>query len=317
MTDASTQHEMTSALKDLAIELGYTPTKTEFTKQKGISERKVTQAFGSYTILVQAAGLEPYKGGTRPKITNAIFERPIEKHLADYVPREKVDRKPYPSMLIASDIHWPFQCQKAVEKFIRRCETKPDYIILNGDAFDMYAFSKFPRSLNVYSPKDEEQLAKKLNTEFWSEIKRRSPKSRCIQLLGNHDMRGLKRVIEAVPSMEHWAEKYMADLFRFDGVETIMDPRQELVIDDIMIHHGFKSKLGDHRDHNLQSSISSHTHRPGVVWRTVRGSAMFELNTGYLGDPEAKGLTYTPTKTVDWVQAFGEVDEDGPRNVII
>lgn len=315
MTDK--KHDMVAAVKELALELGRTPTKNEFHDKTKFSAYSVYQAFGNYTILRQAAGFDASVSHRSRQIPSAVFETPIEKHLEEYTPREEYKREPMPSMAIISDIHWPFHAQRVIERFYKWVsEHKPEHIIINGDAMDFYSHSKFPRSHNLFTPKEEETLARKLNAEFWIEIQKLSPKSKCYQNLGNHDLRPLKRQLEAMPTMEHWIEKYMGELFSFEGVETNMDPRKELIIGGIMIHHGFKSKLGDHRDYNLQSSISSHTHRPGIVYRTVRGQPIFEMNTGYAGDPEAKGLTYTPTKTVEWVQSFGVTDADGPRIIL-
>lgn len=314
MSDKVDSHQLLVELKDLAIELGRTPSRDQFSSRIKNGKDLIIKHFGSYTTFVQAAGLEP---NLIRKVNNDIFNKDIEKHLQDYVPKEIPPPEKYPRIAIISDIHWPFHCQRVIDKFYRFIEREqPEYIVLNGDAADYYSYAKFPRSHNQFTPREEVALAKKLNDEFWKTCKGLVKNTKRYQNLGNHDIRPIKRILEEFPEAEDFILQAMRQQFSFQGVETIFDPRQELVLGNIIIHHGFKSKLGDHRDHNLQNSISSHTHRPGVVYRTIRGQPLWELNTGYAGDPNAKGLSYTATRTVDWVQSFGSVSEDGPRVIL-
>jgi predicted phosphodiesterase len=255
----------------------------------------------------------------RPKITNAIFETPIKSHLDEYKPKQMNERQPLESMAVISDIHWPFVCQRVVDRYLEWVgKHKPKFAIIDGDAWDMYSHGKFPRSHNLFTPKEEEELARKMNEDFWKAVQKASPKTKCYQLLGNHDVRPLKRVLEQVPTMAHWIDGYFKTLFTFDGVETIFDPRQELIIGDVMIHHGYRSGLGDHRDFSGFNCIVGHTHKPGIVYKSmgVGHHPKWEANCGLAGDPMAKGLSYTPQKTTGWTNSFLAVDSDGPRVII-
>lgn len=51
----------------------------------------------------------------------------------------------------------------------------------------------------------------------------------------------------------------------------------------------------------------------GVVFRKIRGQTLWELNAGYMADPHAKGLTYTPQRITHWTEGLGWTDEYGPR----
>jgi hypothetical protein len=44
---------------------------------------------------------------------------------------------------------------------------------------------------------------------------------------------------------------------------------------------------------------------------------LFELNSGLAGDPEAKGLTYTPQKITVWTPGFGAINKYGPQFVSV
>lgn len=310
-------HELVVAVKDLALELGRTPTRADFTSSIRGGAYRLGQHFGTFAALLQAAGLETYddrRSGGRKKAPSP-FEKSIERHLEEYAPRPMGEQKPWPTFASISDIHWPFHSQKVIDAFLDYvAEHRPEYIILNGDAWDMYSHAKFPRSHNVFTPREEQALARKANEEFWVAVKARSPNSRYIQMLGNHDCRPLKRVIESYPEAEDWIAEKLKELFTFDGVETIMDPRQELAIrEDILVFHGYRSQLGSHRDYTLTSTINGHTHRGGVVFRRIRGATLFEGNSGLAGDPDSKGLSYASQKIQDWTPGFLAGDKWGPR----
>jgi predicted phosphodiesterase len=308
-------HDLISQVKTLALELGRTPTRTEFETSLRGGAYKLQRLFGTFAALLQAAGLETYHERRAPKkIDQSIFNRSIEKHLEEYEPRSVIERAPFPTIASISDIHWPFENPKVIAKFLEYVEEKkPEWVILNGDAWDMYSHSKYPRSHNIFTPREEQSLARKRNEEFWQSIQARSPQSKCIQMMGNHDVRPLKRVLEEYPEAEDWVKEKMKELFTFSGVKTIHDAREELVIQDILIFHGYRSKLGDHRDYTLYNTINGHTHLGGVVYRRIRGQTIWELNSGLAGDPESKGLSYTPQKITHWTPGFGAVDLLGPR----
>lgn len=307
-------HDLVAAIKDIAIELGYTPSRSQFEfKVKG-GKYQLEKQFGTYTALIQAAGLEP-KSSLRPSnIDNTVFEKDLAAHLEKYKPKEAPTSLVFPTMAVISDIHWPFECARVIEKFLKYVEEfKPAYVLINGDAWDFYSHSRYPRSHNIFTPREEQRLSRERNEQFWKDVKARSPGSKCIQMLGNHCIRPLKRVLESYPAAEDWIEEKLKELFTYDGVETIYDPRQELDIDGILIFHGYRSKLGDHRNYTLRSCVNGHTHRGGVVWRNVRGEILFEANSGVAGEPESKGLSYTSQKVNDWTPGFLGVDEWGPR----
>lgn len=303
-------HDLVRAVKDLAIELGRSPRRYEF-EQKIVGCHSALSRVGGYGAVLRAAGLA---SNVTKKIDNSIFERDIVSHLEDYRPRAEAQRKPYPTIAIISDIHWPFCNKRVIDAFISFVgDQKPEWVILNGDAWDMYSHTKFPRSHNVFTPREERAAARAANEAFWSAIKAASPKSKLTQLVGNHEIRPIKRILEEYPEAEDWiAEKLKEDL-SFDGVTTIYDPREELLIGDIAVFHGYRTQLGAHRDYTLYNAIVGHTHKGGVVFRRIRGQTLWELNSGFAGDPEAKGLSYTPQKIMDYTPGFAYVDTLGPR----
>lgn len=318
------KHDMIAAAKNLALELGRTPTKAEFCNAVKGGTYQIAKQFGQYAAMLQAAGLETYserRGGLAEKprrIDSSIFLKDIDAHLEKYEQREVMKpQTPYPTAAIISDIHWPFESKRVLDAFFAYVEKEqPEWVIINGDAWDRYSHSRYPRSMNVFTPREEERLSREKNEAFWKEVQRRSPKSKCVQMLGNHCVRPMKQVLEHYPEIEDWVAEKMKKDFTFDGVQTIFDPREELYLrEDIIVFHGYRSKLGDHANYTLLSCINGHTHRGGVVWKKIRGSVIFEMNSGVAGDPESKGLTYTPQKINEWTPGFGVINQYGPQFV--
>lgn len=310
-------HEALCLLKDVAIQLGKTPSRREFFvySQGRLSEHMMTKLFGTFSAMLQAAGLDP----VRPKkIDKHIFDVSIENHLSQYKEDEhlnKIELIEYKKTLFIPDTHFPFGHKKTLQfiyDFAK--EHQPEIIVQVGDLYDMYSHTKFPRSHNVFMPKEEQQLARAQAEEMWRLLKDICADAKCYQLLGNHDVRPLKRVLEAYPEAEDWIKRMVGEMMSFENVETVLDPRDELMLPgDVMVIHGYKSKLGEHRDHALYSAVCGHQHVGGVVYRQLRGRTLWELNCGLAGDPEAKGLSYTPQKLTRWTLGFGWLDKYGPR----
>ena len=62
------KHDVISRLKDLAVSTGKTPTRDEFIKQ--VPKSVVEKLFGTYSVLIQASGLEKHE--KQEKACNSI-----------------------------------------------------------------------------------------------------------------------------------------------------------------------------------------------------------------------------------------------------
>lgn len=210
------------------------------------------------------------------------------------------------------DMHLPFVHVPTVNHFFRWCnQNQPKNIIQVGDLHDMFSSSRFPRKI-IINPYEEMKQSRTMAVSFWETLRRLCPKSRLIQILGNHDIRVEKRVIEKCPEAHPFVERGLVDHYSFDGVETYMDPREELIIDGINITHGHR-KHGDHMTECMRSTILGHTHIGGTVFQKLRNELMWELNCGFAADVMHEALKYTPKSYVKWTLGFGVVDELGPR----
>lgn len=311
-------HELVRMVKDLHRELGRPPLRLEL-ESSGAKKHSV-QSHG-YENILSMAGLEPLTKSEQhqikkvPKITSDIFLRDINQQIENHSISVPIKENNFPKILCWPDSHYPFVNKEAEAKMIQfAAENQPDYIIQIGDLLDCYAASKFPRSQNIYTPKEEEALGIGMAKKAWAELREKCPKAKCYQLMGNHDVRMLKRTLESLPIAEHWIEKYFKELFSFEGVETIFDTREEIEVGGILFTHGFLGS-GSHKDYYLKNVIHGHDHKLYVQYRRIHGQNIFEMSCGFIGDVEAKALSYTPSKLANFQLGFGWVDQWGPRTI--
>jgi hypothetical protein len=180
-----------------------------------------------------------------------------------------------------------------------------------GDLYDMFSQTRFARTHNLMTPRQEADRGRALAEEFWRLVKAAAPRARRIQLKGNHDDRPYKRMMEKTPEMEHFFS--LKEFFEFDGVETHHDSGSELHIDGILYTHGHYSKLGAHMLYYLKRVVRAHDHTGGVVFANIHNKVLWELSAGFGADKKAKPLRYSATKTVKWTYGYAVVDKHGPR----
>jgi predicted phosphodiesterase len=309
-------HSLVAALKTLASELGRTPSRAEFEAAVKGGRYQLQKAFGGYSALIQAAGLDPCSNTARDKrpFGHADIEmtvtRPQDVEIIS--PLAKNFSYPHESISVVGDTHFPFEHRPAMTWAIDLiAKLNPSIVVQVGDLYDMLSWSKFPKSMNVYTPAQEIQLGRQRAEDFWQRVKAAVPKARCIQMVGNHDRRPFKRLLEQAPALEVFIE--LERWYRFEGVETILDERQEIDIAGIKFLHGYRTGLGSHRDYMLQNAVVGHSHVGGVTFRQIHGRILFEMNAGFLGDADTKALSYTSQKISNWTLGLGHIDSLGPR----
>lgn len=314
-------HELISALKELAVELQRTPTAAEFEAKVRGGKYRYTKLFGGFTPLLKAAGLDTYderRCGKKQRIDNSVFECDIYQHLEKHQPASIPQPIPgrYEPTLFVGDLHAPFANLALLEKIYRFAEKhQPKCIVQIGDLYDHLSHSKFPRSTaSSFNARQEQEAARAQAETMWRELQKAAPGARCYQLWGNHDARPLKRILEVYPEAEDWVSQMITNLMTFDGVTTLDDTREELMLPgNIMCHHGYRSRLGQHRDFAGLNAVIGHTHIGGVLFKQLRGEVLWELNVGLAAQIESKGLTYTNQRISNWTPGWGWVDEYGPR----
>jgi predicted phosphodiesterase len=217
------------------------------------------------------------------------------------------------------DVHHPFSCKRSLNLAYEQIERlKPQVVVQLGDCYDLFALSKYSKSLNHDTPKDELKRARLDAEKMWEAVTAAAPKAKRYQLLGNHDARLQKRISEKLPELAGLVG--LDDLFQFSGVTTSKSDRDILKLklgsQTVICHHGWLSKPGDHQKFFQANTIVGHSHRPHLLYDTTFGKSLFEANAGYLGNPNAHVFSYGAVAGKSkWSRGILVLDTDGPRFV--
>lgn len=216
-------------------------------------------------------------------------------------------------IIIIGDLHFPYHNKHALAEVITAIKAeKPTHIVQIGDLYDQYSFSRFTRK-NITLPEAELEAAREESTRMWRNCLSNNSVRMGYQILGNHDLRLIKRAEERLPEAQTLIRHSLLELYKFKGVKTIEDDREVLYIGNVAFHHGYLSKLGDHMRRFSSRTVVGHSHIGGVVYEQRHKEILWELNAGYLADEKAEPLRYNPTLVSKWTLGFGLIDKKGPR----
>ena len=261
-----------------------------------------------------AAGLKVY-ANKKPESPFAASVDGIKFNTGTRKPLLGVGNK---KILCIGDAHFPWVHKGALEAIYQYIRVNPDItdVVQLGDLYDMYSWAKFPRSHMLYTPKAEIELGRAMAEEMWATIGNMLPNARRYQIMGNHDVRPLKKVMELVPEVEIFVE--FSKWFEFPGVKTVTDHREWLEIGNVSFTHGHLSTPGAHARSFDRNVVCGHSHKGSVQYLNCRdGKMLFELNCGYIGDPMSRPMSYTAKNQVPWTLGFGVIDQWGPRFIAL
>lgn len=101
------------------------------------------------------------------------------------------------TVVIASDIHIPFQDNAAVRSFIKYCKEKqPEVVVLNGDVLDMFMLSRFTKG-EGRNPLEEMTMCQ----GFLDSLRKVVPDADIYYVIGNHENRLEKYVLTKAPEL--------------------------------------------------------------------------------------------------------------------
>ena len=312
-------HEVIAKIKEFAANNdGLAPTIDQLALM-GISARQVRNVFGAHSVAVQAAGLKPLTNGSDKKRSQLIAEAATRDLEADLIPNPVDDLNIVTKgnrMIFVPDLHAPWICKEALKKLIEYIEIlKPSLVCQMGDAYDFFSFSRFTKTLNLYTPKQEVEVGKKQLLDFWDQVRKAAPKAELIQILGNHCERPLKTLFTKAPELEIFFD--IKPWFIFAGVQTIFDPRQIVMINkEIEVTHGHWAKPMDYALSRRHNVVHGHTHRGGITYATLPDKrVIWEASGGHMSNNESVPMSYTPKENQNWQKGFIAVDDSGPRFV--
>jgi hypothetical protein len=243
------------------------------------------------------------------RVTGAEVSAGGYLRIPDSFTKETMPPSTQAKVLVVGDIHFPFHNRTWLSWVLELSHAlKPDIVVQIGDLYDFLSFSKYPRSLNLMTPEQECNEARAFAEQFWRDVYGAEK----AQLMGNHDARAIKRVLEVLPAIEHLVAPGIKDLYQFEGVTTV-DDGSEIEVDGVLYQHGHKL-MGRHAPHNRQNTVCGHNHKGGLqVFSDSRG-CYWELGVGCGIDAAHPAFGYRGQKAVPNIHlGVGWVDWLGPR----
>ena len=206
-------------------------------------------------------------------------------------------------VFVASDLHFPYQDNKAIECFLKEVEDKkPDMVVLNGDLLDFYRLSRFTKDPSGKDPAEEIEMCR----EFLHRL-RSITDVPIYYTIGNHETRLEKYILDQAPMIAC----LMDNVFQVIKTEDIgvIGCSRFTINDNFVFEHGTRlgSKTGLSAIKELEahylSGATGHTHRLARYSTRKAGRRFIWLETGCLCD-------LSPEYMIDphWEQGFGIVE---------
>jgi predicted phosphodiesterase len=147
MAKMDLKHEVVSAIKAVAKDLGHTPSKREFVDHKlGLGFNKVENAFGLWGYALDAAGLEKNKPEKKKEKKFKFIKHQLESfHVHEMDKEEVFKNKDFVELILMPDTHCKHRDVKAVDCFLKCIEKiNVDIFIILGDFIDAVGISHWP-----------------------------------------------------------------------------------------------------------------------------------------------------------------------------
>lgn len=206
-------------------------------------------------------------------------------------------------IFVASDLHFPYQDNKAIECFLKEVENKkPDIIVLNGDLLDFYRLSRFTKDPSGKDPAEEIEMCR----EFLHRL-RNITQAPVYYTIGNHETRLEKYILDQAPMIACLMDNVF-QVIKTDDINIVGCSRLT-INDNFVFEHGTRlgSKTGLSAIKELEahylSGATGHTHRLARYSTRKSGKRFTWLETGCLCDLSPEYMV-----DPDWEQGFGIVE---------
>ena len=206
------------------------------------------------------------------------------------------------TIIVASDIHFPYQDNKAVKAFLNETnKRKPEVIVLNGDLLDFYKLSKFSKDPAGKNPEEEIEMCKTFLKKLRKEV---GKECKIYYTIGNHSARLRKYILDNAPMVASLMENVFS-LLKLEEPDVV-GCASLLVNDVFLFKHG--SRLGNKSglsaikelEAHYLSGASGHTHRLSRYSVRKAGRRFLWLETGCLCDLNPEYMI-----DPDWEQGLG------------
>ena len=297
------------------------------------SEKTWDSQFGTFQEFKRQAGLELSRN-------QAQIERHVAKHASLDVYRRFQEEEVSPwvgkyekpndggrtkTMLIGSDFHDTEVDPFVLSVFIDTAKRiQPDIIVLNGDIFDLYEFSRFdkdPRNIDLKGRFDF------VRNEIFRPLREACPNAQIDLTLGNHEHRLLKHMADKTPFMRVLMELWDVDMAKLFGLPEFQinlvtkwdiaayKPAElrdqakrnyKVYYDCFVCNHTGKETFG-------MSGTSGHVHRPAVDTSVSVNGPLVWVTTGCMCRTNAE---YTVTME-KWHNSFLIVHVDTLKKQVV
>lgn len=243
------------------------------------------------------------QGGLELSRNQHALERHIAKHASLDVYRKFYEEEVLPfhrkfekghngrwaTILVGSDFHDiecdPFMLATFIDVAKR---VQPDIIVLNGDIFDAYEFSRFDQDPRLFSIKERHAFVEK---EIFGPLRAACPKAQIDLIIGNHENRLMKIMAEKTPALKvilsdvmnitladffgvkkyniNLISKLDLDAFNSTDMAQTVKENYSVYFDCLVASHYKDWRFG-------LTGVSGHTHRPD--FETARNIPMGKIS---------------------------------------
>jgi len=267
----------------------------------------VSAGFGRRKIAAEL-GITEYK--VRAIIHSIVTDKLREQPTNDFSGRLRVNRtrsnkEKKKVAVVLSDIHIPYHDRDALS--IALAYTKdiaPDTIVLNGDIVDFYAVSRFQKDpMRIDTLQSEIDETRALLTLLRDD----HPKADIIYVMGNHEIRLEKFLIERASALTSLRCLSLDDLFGFSS-NDIQFSDTSTMLGNLEVTHGEYarknpgSSVRGHFDKSASSVLIGHVHKLNTSRYTNNWGVHTIIENGCLC-----GLSPEYSRKNNWQQGFSVV----------
>lgn len=218
---------------------------------------------------------------------------------------DRIGREKYKKMLYISDLHVPYQDEKALyvfSKFFRWYN--PDEVYIIGDLIDFYSLSRFDKNPSrLHRLQEEIDMARSI-LNMW----RSFYKGKMWLLKGNHEHRLIKYIWGQAKQLSTLRSLELNKLLDLDKLDIRYIREGKIRRNNILVKHGNTIRKWSAYTAKAEqvltgmSGISGHSHRLSQYYKTDERGTSKWVEVGCLCDLEPE---YMEGKTANWQQGFG------------
>jgi predicted phosphodiesterase len=190
--------------------------------------------------------------------------------------------------LIISDLHFPYQDNRAIEAALKYgLEKKVTCILINGDLIDFAGISRFEKDWRQRTPFQEFEATR----QFLASLRHHFPQAKIVFREGNHDERWEKWLYVKAPELFDDPEFKLENRLRLGELKIdIVKDKSPVTIGKLTVLHGHELQgtggVNPGRAtflKTLESTLVGHYHRPSEHTEMTMGGKMISVkSTGCL-----------------------------------